>query len=79
MLYALGHDKYGAKGAFNDYGQNNPFHQWLPLKLRDRETVRELEKIYTLMGVADNFRNHFHNGGHEAETETVINFWGKYL
>lgn len=44
-----------------------------------RETVVELKKIYSVLGVLDNFQNHFHSGGHEAETEIVINFLGEYL
>lgn len=32
VLYCHGHDNYGAKGSFHDYGQENPYHKWLPLK-----------------------------------------------
>lgn len=35
VLYLPGHDKYGARGSFSDYGQKDPFHKWLPLKLRE--------------------------------------------
>lgn len=33
VLYVPGHDAYGARGSFNDYGQQDPFHHWLPLEL----------------------------------------------
>lgn len=35
VLYLPGHDKHGAKGSFTFLGQDNPFHKWLPVKLRD--------------------------------------------
>lgn len=35
VLYLPGHDKHGARGSFSDYGQEDPFHKWLPLKLRE--------------------------------------------
>jgi hypothetical protein len=33
MLYCHGHDSYGAKGSFCDYGQENPYHKWLPIQM----------------------------------------------
>lgn len=35
VLYLPGHDKNGAKGSFTFLGQENPFHKWLPLRLRE--------------------------------------------
>lgn len=35
VLYISGHDTYGVRGSFNNYGQKNPYHKWLPLKLVD--------------------------------------------
>ena len=36
VLYCHGHDSYGGKGAFLDYGQEDPYHKWMPLAMARR-------------------------------------------
>lgn len=59
VLYLAGHDKYGARGSFTDYGQENPFHKWLPLRLR-REGYRVL--IPELIGFGDVIKENYSEG-----------------
>jgi hypothetical protein len=33
ILYCHGHDPFGGQGSFEDYGQKNPYHKWLPLTM----------------------------------------------
>lgn len=33
ILYCHGHDDFGGKGSFEDYGQEKPYHKWIPLHM----------------------------------------------
>lgn len=44
-----------------------------------RETASQLERLYKLLGAEDSFRNHLHSGGHEADSDAVIDFLKSFL
>lgn len=44
-----------------------------------KNTVEELKKIYSMLNANDNFVNHFHDGGHETDSDSVIAFLKSYI
>ncbi|MGN0163879.1 MAG: hypothetical protein ACI4EA_09945 [Candidatus Ornithomonoglobus sp.] len=44
-----------------------------------RETAAELEKIYKLFNAEKDFFNHTHKGGHETDSDAVIEFYKRYI
>lgn len=44
-----------------------------------QETAAELKKIYKLFNAEDDFYNHTHSGGHETDTDAVVEFYKRYI